>query len=106
MGSYGELMLKKARKYLVVWILVSIFARKKRKLMTAIELKTSVLNDISTFAEDESLMARLYAYVQKLKKERAKSQALKEWTAVAKQIKMAKEGKIEGRPLEELLNEL
>lgn len=74
--------------------------------MTAIELKTSVLKDISTFAEDESLMARLCAYVKKLKRERAKSQAMKEWTSVAEQIKMAKEGKIEGRPLEELLNEL
>lgn len=74
--------------------------------MTAIELKTSVLNDISTFAEDEGLMARLYAYVKKLKKERAKSQALKEWTSVAEQIKKAKSGNIEGRPLEELLNEL
>lgn len=74
--------------------------------MTAIELKASVWNDISSFAEDESLMARLYAYVQKLKKEREKAQSLKEWTSVAEQIKMAKEGKIEGRPLEEFLNEL
>lgn len=74
--------------------------------MTAIEMKASVWNDISSFAEDESLMARLYAYVQKLKRERAKSQAVKDLTAVAEQIKLAKEGKIEGRPLEALLNEL
>lgn len=74
--------------------------------MTTIELKTSVWNDIATFAEDESLMERLYAYVKKLKRERVRAQEMKTWTSVAKQIKDAREGKAEGKPLEAFLNEL
>ncbi|MBQ4621436.1 MAG: hypothetical protein IJB28_02160 [Bacteroidaceae bacterium] len=93
--------------------------------MTTMELNAEIFRQLSYIADEKSYMDKVLAYIKKLVKQResedhaalsiaaeepapyyTKAEILAGFDEACKDIKLAREGKLEGRPIEELLNEL
>ena len=93
--------------------------------MTTMELNAEIFRQLSYIADEKSYMDKVLAYIKELVKQRknednaalsiaaeepapyyTKAEILAGFDEACKDIKLAREGKLEGRPIEELLNEL
>lgn len=85
---------------------------------TTLDIGTELFREIGYLVDDENSLKKMLAYARKLvakKKEATAEEALPsrtkaEWriamNEVCEQIKLARAGKLKGRPLEEVLDEL
>ena len=83
---------------------------------TTLDIGTELFREIGYLVDDENSLKKMLAYARKLvaKKKEAEvafpSRTKEEWVAemneVCEQIKLARSGKLKGRPLEEVLDEL
>lgn len=79
--------------------------------METANLNAELFKNLGYLATDESYMKKALGYIKKLaaRKEAQDEQRLqmkKELTEMCEQVKLAKRGKIEGEPAENLFNEL
>ena len=93
--------------------------------MTTMELNAEIFRQLSYIADEKSYMNKVLAYIKELVKQRenednaalsiaaeepapyyTKAEILAGFDEACKDIKLAREGQLEGRPIEELLNEL
>ena len=83
---------------------------------TTLDIGTELFREIGYLVDDENSLKKMLAYARKLvaKKKEAEvalpSRTKEDWVAelneVCEQIKLARSGKLKGRPLEEVLDEL
>lgn len=81
----------------------------------AVLLQQSILQDVAFLLDDNEAMKKLQAFLQRLKEEKKTKEhvALSDKEVVLgeirdgfKELKLMKEGKLKGRPVKELLDEL
>lgn len=80
------------------------------------QLKQSVLQDVVSLLDDNESMKKLHEFLQSLKSQKTeaeedmiakeKEEILDDIREGFKELKLMKQGKLKGRPVEELLNEL
>lgn len=80
--------------------------------MTAIELNQSLLNEITSISDNENMLRKVLNYVRRLRKEEeeteyiTKEEVLDGIRTGLREVKLAKEGKIELCSARDFLNEL
>lgn len=76
--------------------------------MTALEQNAELLRQLSYIAEDEELTAKVLKYIKRLvsASSKASSPIANGISEMCQQIKSIKSGELEGRPVEELIDEL
>lgn len=90
--------------------------------MTTAELNAEFFRQMSYIADDENSMKEVLEFVKKLVSQKTvvktpilseaevpymtKAEILSDFSEACQDIKLAREGKLQGRPLEDLLNEL
>lgn len=90
--------------------------------MTAAELNADFFRQMSYIADDESSMRKVLEFVKKIVSQRTvaktailseaevpymtKAEILSDFSEACQDIKLVREGKLQGRPLDDLLNEL
>lgn len=84
--------------------------------MRMMQLKQSVLQDVVSLLDDNESMKKLHEFLQSLKSQKTeaeedmiakeKEEILDDIREGFKELKLMKQGKLKGRPVEELLNEL
>ena len=83
--------------------------------MTTIQLQKTVLQEVVALLDNQEAMRKLQEFLASLKKEEAaepemsaaeKEEILDDIREGLRELKLAREGKIKSRPIEELLHEL
>ena len=84
--------------------------------MRMMQLKQSVLQDVVSLLDDNESMKKLHEFLQSLKSQKTeaeedmiakeKEEILDDIREGFKELKLMNQGKLKGRPVEELLNEL
>lgn len=83
--------------------------------MSTMQLQQSVLQDVVALLDDNESMKKLHKFLQHLKGEKQaegemtakeKEEILDDIREGLKELRLMKQGKLQGRPVEELLNEL
>ena len=86
--------------------------------MTTIQLQQTVLQEVVSLMDNEKAMQKLQRFLSKLKQKEEANAKAEEMTAAEKEeilndireglreLKLAREGKLKPRPIEELLHEL
>lgn len=84
--------------------------------MRMMELKQSVLQDVVSLLDDNESMKKLHEFLKSLKSRKTeteeemiakeKEEILDDIREGFRELKLMKQGKLKGRPVEELLNEL
>lgn len=83
--------------------------------MSTMQLQQSVLQDVVALLDDNESMKKLHKFLQHLKGEKQmegemsakeKEEILDDIREGLRELKLMKQGKLQGRPVEELLNEL
>lgn len=86
--------------------------------MTTIQLQQTVLQEVVSLMDNEKAMQKLQRFLNKLKQKEEANAKAEEMTAAEKEeilndireglreLKLAREGKLKPRPIEELLHEL
>lgn len=83
--------------------------------MTTIQLQQSVLRDVISLLDDNESMEKLQKYLRRLKSKKTadeemtpneKQEILNDIKDGLQELQLMKQGKLKGRPVEELLNEL
>lgn len=84
--------------------------------MRMMQLKQSVLQDVVSLLDDNESMKKLHEFLKSLKSQKTeveedmiakeKEEILDDIREGFKELKLMRQGKLKGRPVEELLNEL
>ena len=74
--------------------------------MSTTNVNAELFRQLSYIADDENCMKKALDYIRKLAIQKEKAEFVSTLNEVCEQIKQAQTGQLQGRPLEEVLNEL